>query len=72
MNDHHNEDIDIELSKSRNKRFSDEDLALFQKFELPQRLEEYLKQPQKPTKQMEETVRDMTKPMECTQCHLRF
>ena len=72
MNDHHNEDIDIELSKSRNKRFSYEDLALFQKFELPQRLEEYLKQPQKPTKQMEETVRDMTKPIECPQCHLRF
>ena len=80
MNAFHNakliqEDKKLKLTKVKNYQFSDEDLALFQNFELPQKLEEYVKQPRNLlglTKKMQENINDMTKPLECPQCHLRF
>ena len=80
MNNFHNvkltqDDKKLELTKGRSKQFSDEDLELFQTFELPKKLEEYITKPRNLlglTNKMAENIKDKTKPLECPQCHLRF
>ena len=55
------------------KQWSDNDLELFRKFELPKPLEEYVTKPKDiDAKKIEESINDEKKQFQCSECQLKF
>ena len=72
-------DWEPEKSKTQEKRgnnfykWSDNDLELFKKFELPKTLQEYISKPKKiDSKKIEESMNDEKKQFQCSQCQMKF
>ena len=62
-----------EIPRLHNIQWSDKDLELFKKFELPKPLQEYIsKQKQIDTRQIKERMNDEKKPFQCSQCQMKF